>query len=633
LKTKSKIWSLLLVTIVVASLTLASCSPEPIAEPTSISLPVSTIPTTDTIAPTSIPTPNPTATITPVPFPSLTLKPGDLFFSQDGKPTFLFSRNLAGIKPNDYAVLAEWAHQQGDQLVRVLTDNESMGGSYGYGYTSTGDIQPDWSNNWEHFFNAAEEDQVYVMPSFTGWANWNDTGYNTWAHNPFNSANGGPTRNPREIFKKDSPTQLLYLQWFKSVVTRWSAHKNILAWEVITEVNYINGISQQDGVYLTEQLAKVAREADPFHRPVTASLADVGEWPDFYRSDAIDFINFHPYPPSARLDIYTLQEVRYYMSTYNKPVLIGESGLNADTPDSADGKITVAQNARLGIQHAIWAEAVSGSMNGRALFWEDGFGIYFQDLGMPFLQKYTDVEAPTARFMSGVDMTGFKPIPAQSSGKVLGAALGNENLIIGWYRDATSEPPKWNLLSMISKQIVSLTVPGSASSWKVDFYNTKDGTTVLSSASVTRQGRTLTIPLPDFQDDIAFKVTAQAESASTSVPAIVSTDAIAGTWSGTISNLAGTFSTSVKLSIQAGCTPGEDCGTFSAPQLPCNGDLFLKTINGQAFLFLEQNASGAASCKSGGYEQLQLLADGTLSYEYLTTPGSAATSTGILKKP
>jgi hypothetical protein len=499
----SNIFKSIFVLIVLASLILSGCTPKPTAAPipTATSIPT-TIPPTKTV----IPSPTALATITPVPFPSLTLKSGDFYFSVDGTPTFLFSRNLAGIKPNDYEVLVEWAHMQGDQLVRVATDNESMGGSYGYGYTPTGDIQPDWSNNWEHFFDTAEADQVYVIPTFTGWANWNNTGYNTWPHNPFNSDNGGPTKDPRDIFKKDSPTQLLYLQWFKSVVTRWQKHKNILAWEVITEVNYINGISQQDGVYLTEQLANVARAADPLHRPVTASLADVGEWPDFYRSNAIDFINFHPYPPSGMLDTYTLHEVRRYMTTYGKPVLIGESGLNADTPDSADGKITAAQNARLGIQHAIWAETVSGAMNGRALFWEDGFGIYFQDLGMPFLQKYTDVEAPAVKFISKVDMTGFKPMAAQSSGKILGAALGNDKLIIGWFRDASSEPPNWTLQTVISKQTVTLTVPGSAASWKVDFYNTKDGTTLLSSATVKRNGKTISIPLPDFQDDIAFKL-------------------------------------------------------------------------------------------------------------------------------
>jgi hypothetical protein len=58
----------------------------------------------------------------------------------------------------------------------------------------------------------------------------------------------------------------------------------------------------------------------------------------------------------------------------------------------------------------------------------------------------------------------------------------------------------------VSKQTVTITVPGSAANWQVDFYNTKDGTTILSSVAVSRKGSAITIPLPDFQDDIAFKL-------------------------------------------------------------------------------------------------------------------------------
>jgi hypothetical protein len=376
----------------------------------------------------------------------------------------------------------------------------------------------------------------------------------------------------------------------------------------------------------------MTRAADPT-RPVTASLADTGTWPNFYRDTAIDFINIHPYPPSAQLDRHIISGVRDYLSTYQRPVLIGESGLNAATPDSADGKITVAQNAPIGIQHAIWAGIVSGAMNGRALYWEDGFGIYFPSLGIPWMQKYETEELPAVAFVYGVDFSDFKPLTSISSQGVWGAAVGNEKMVLGWYRDAGSEPPDWTLQPVVSKQTVTITVPGKSSNWKVDFYNTTDGTTILGSDNVSQTGSTITIPLPDFKDDIAFKMTAQSGSVSTSAPAALNTDAIAGTWNGTITNSAGTFSTPVSLSIQAGCQPGKICGSFSAPQLPCKGDLFLQTIKGETFLFQEQNASGAASCQSGGYEQLKLMAGGTLSYAYLAAPGSSASSAGTLKKP
>jgi len=50
---------------------------------------------------------------------------------------------------------------------------------------------------------------------------------------------------------------------------------------------------------------------------------------------------------------------------------------------------------------------------------------------------------------------------------------------------------------------------GAVANWRVGFYDTKTGTTLLSSASVTRHGNTVTIHLPDFKNDIAFKLYAQ----------------------------------------------------------------------------------------------------------------------------
>ncbi len=113
------------------------------------------------------------------------------------------------------------------------------------------------------------------------------------------------------------------------------------------------------------------------------------------------------------------------------------------------------------------------------------------------------------------------------------------------------------------------------------------------------------------------------EPSATSAPIAATTNSISGTWSGKISNPTRTFSTPINLSIQSGCKPGNVCGTFAVPQIPCAGDLYLQEINDGVFLFLEQDASGSDDCKSGGYEELQLQAYGTLSYHYLTAPESS----------
>jgi hypothetical protein len=124
---------------------------------------------------------------------------------------------------------------------------------------------------------------------------------------------------------------------------------------------------------------------------------------------------------------------------------------------------------------------------------------------------------------------------------------------------------------------------------------------------------------------------AGAETSAVTPVSTGSTNAIAGTWSGTITNQAGTFSTVLELSIQPDCDTGRICGTFSTPQLPCAGDIFLSEITPSTFVFIEQNSAGSSFCVSGGVETLQLLGDGTLSYTYLSQSSGDATI-GILRR-
>ncbi|HET6846003.1 MAG TPA: hypothetical protein VFH29_04170, partial [Anaerolineales bacterium] len=477
---------------------LASCNPVratavPLANPSA------------TAAPSLTPEPSPTQD----PLPDLTLTAGENYFRLNGEPAFIYSRNLAGYKPEDFDTLVMAAHQGGAVLVRVGLDNVAMGGNKGYGYSSDGMINERWSQKWEHFFTVAEANGVYVIPYFTGWMNWNTTGYNTWADNPLNSANGGPAASPTEIFKRDSRTQQLYFKWFRSLVERWQHHRNILAWEVVSEVNLIGYISESQGVDLVEQLAAIAREADDLHRPTTASLADMPGWSDFFRSDAVEFINYHPYPPTSRLDRRVLQEVPRYLGAYDKPLLIGESGLHYATPDSQEGRLILVANASRGLQHAIWAELVSGAMNGRALWWEDGYGVYFSRLGLNWVMKYQDLEQPALRFSQDLDMSNMAPVAASTSPLLFGAALGNKGMLIGWFREAACEPPDWNVSPVISGESVTLTVPGPATRWQVDFYDPKTGDPNGASAQVFAKDGALVIPLSDFSDGIAFKAYAQ----------------------------------------------------------------------------------------------------------------------------
>jgi hypothetical protein len=604
-KMKSDRSALFIITLLVAaSFVLASCTPTP------------------TAAPTRMPTRPPT----PIPLPRLSLVPDEFYFRLDDQPSFVFSRNIAGSQESNFGPFLEWASDGGSRTARVLLS------VLGAGFTTSGGVDEVWARKWERIFDRAEMEGIYVLPILNGQDLWDTKNPEMgWLSNPFNAANGGPTQDPLELYQAGSETQELWLGWMEALVERWSGRRNILAWEILGEVN-CSPAAEADGIALINRAASRIRAIDP-GRLLTASRCESGTWPNFYTQADIDFVQVHPYPTTGQLDRNILQLVRQVRSTYQKPVLIGESGLHFVRPDFDEGKITVAENAERGVRHAIWAGIVSGAMNGRALWWEDSVGIYFPELGMPWMEQYSTMELPAVHFVQDVDFTGFAPLTSTSSPVVWGAAVGNESMVLGWFRDAASEPPDWNLQLIPAGKTVTITVPGKAANWQVDFYDTNTGTTILSSTSVTRQGSTVTVTLPEFQDDIAFKMTTSVATAAVTPGAAANTNSIAGSWSGTITNQAGTFSTRLELSIQTNCKAGNICGTFNVPQLPCSGKLFLQEIDGKTYIFIEQNVTGAASCSSGGYEYLQLQPDGRLEYRFAVTSGSAFTSSGLLNRP
>jgi hypothetical protein len=458
-----------------------------------------------TVAPAQAETPTATPTSTPsIPIPKILLNKGDSYFSIDGRQGLIFSRNLAGYEPPQYSQLLDLTTLGGSKLVRLQLD------SLGMGYSNNGQVDEAWAKKWEDIFDMAASHGIDVMPVFGVWYDWNDgNGYSTWKANPINAINGGPAKTPRDLFASNSPSQKIWLGWMKTLIERWQSRKNIIAWEIYSEVNMVPGSTEPEGTDFVKNAAFIIRTTDSSHRPITASLADFGDWSGFYRSDAIDFISIHPYPVSGKLDTAIIIETRSMLEKYHKPVLIGESGLSFLTPDTKPATLTTEARADVGIKHAIWAAVVSGAMNGRALWWEDGVAIYFPDLHLPFIKKYADAELSAAHFVKDIDFAYFQPLVSTTDSGVAGAAIGNEKRIVGWYRDAQSEPPDWKAQPILSKQKVTLTVLAVASTWTIDFYDTKTGTDITSSAVVIQKGKKVTITLPDFYDDIAFKMAVQ----------------------------------------------------------------------------------------------------------------------------
>ena len=427
--------------------------------------------------------------------PRFELRPGETYFRVDGRPAFVLGRNPAGMNPHAYDDHFRHAAEAGERFMRIHFTYIPPG-------EKAGEIDAAMLKSWDAILDDAENRGLAVLPVLGVWADWNDgskkEGWHRWDSNPFNASRGGPAKNPDELFD-DTSCRRLWLKRLETFVNHWSHRHAIVGWEIFSELDLVTGATEERAVRFAESAAAVIRAADPLKRPITASQAGVDEWPLLLKSGALDFIEIHPYADGVfggRLDDLILTTVRERLRKYGKPVLLGECGLNSGTPR---GTLEVAARAEVGIRHAIWAAVVSGSMNGRALWWQDG---YDQFEKADLCSTYQQAAAPAAAFVRTVDFTGFAPVPCVLSSSLKGAVLGNERVRLGWFRDARCEPPDWPMRPL-SEQTV--TVEALGNSWQAEFVDPVTGNVVGEGRLTVRDGL-LRIALPTFQSSIALRL-------------------------------------------------------------------------------------------------------------------------------
>jgi hypothetical protein len=429
------------------------------------------------------------------PKPRLELRAGEKYFRAGGRPTFVLGRNPAGTSPKAYADHFRHAAAAGESFVRIQF-------TYSPPREKAGEIDAGVLKSWDETLDAADKHGLAVLPALGVWADWNDGSrketWHVWHENPFNAERGGPAKQPNELFD-DTPCRKLWLKRLATLVKHWRDRRAIVGWEIFSELDLVTGVTQDRAVAFTERAAAVIRAADPLKRPVTASQAGVNEWPRLLRSKALDFIQVHPYAGGkarGRLDEMIISVVRARLRKYGKPVLLGECGLDAAPPK---GTLDAAARAEVGIRHAIWAAVVSGAMNGRMLWWQDG---YDQFEKADLCRHYHKAAAPAAAFVRGVDCTGFEPVACEPPAGLRGAVVGNGKVRLGWFRDARCDPPDWPV-KRLSDQRVTVRAPGN--SWQVEFFDPVTGKSI-GNSRLTARDRRLRIALPAFKGTVAVKL-------------------------------------------------------------------------------------------------------------------------------
>ena len=201
-----------------------------------------------------------------------------------------------------------------------------------------------------------------------------------WYDNPYNAANGGPVPedDPAAFFSNPTAKQL-FKQRLRYLVARYGAYRDILAWELFNETQFIGRAdknpfgSQQvrdDLVAWHAEMAAYLRSLDPYDHLITTSSDIDTSAADIWADPNIDLVQVHDYGALSSRDQRFSGYAEDLNATYDKPVIIGEFGLPGDPPPEPGFDPTTSGLAPDRIAHLVqgtaihnsaWASAMSGS--------------------------------------------------------------------------------------------------------------------------------------------------------------------------------------------------------------------------------------------------------------------------------
>ena len=357
----------------------------------------------------------------------------------------------------------------------------------------------------------------------------NDDG-GRWDENPYNAANGGPVpaANPEQFFT-DPEAKRLFQQRLRYLVARYGAYRNLLAWELFNEVQFVGSDAanpynsaqvRDDIVAWHAEMAAYLRSIDPYDHLITTSSDIESSLKDIWADPNIDLVQVHDYESDL-----TTRDTRFrgYVAslnaTYQKPVIIGEFGIAGDpeidfdpvaaTPlDDREAHLLQATH----LHNGAWAAAMSGS---GAMSWWWGAYIHTspsKNRVAPDFPANERVNPPLRDFFAGEDPAGMGLANSgiTAPGSVVALGLDNGSSGFAWVRDAENEYGTGSGPGDLAARTisgVSLAIAGfTDGTYRVEVHDPWGVLPVDDGHLAVASGSVLTVVLPDFTRDIALKI-------------------------------------------------------------------------------------------------------------------------------
>ena len=350
-----------------------------------------------------------------------------------------------------------------------------------------------------------------------------------WDDNPYNADNGGPVPadEPQEFFT-NSTAKDFHKRRLRYIVARYGAYTNILCWELFNEVqyagksgfmgNWTNSFTVRSNITdWHDEMADYLKSIDPFQHLVTTS-SDRDYFSQIWNLDNIDLVQIHDYSdPSSDRDI-SIREWVDDLRTHGKPVLVAETGgddedgFNTSTyTGTTNDKNHMIQGTTF--HNAIWAGALSESC--AANWWWGNYLEADSSSGRvaPDFPLYDVHYPPLKLFLSGETMADYglsnSSLTKPSSVEAFGLASSERAFV--WVRDGNnalgSGYGPGNLSPTRTMSGITITIPElSDQEYQIDIYDPWSSSAPTSSFETVSGGSGLSITLPDFQKDTAFKV-------------------------------------------------------------------------------------------------------------------------------
>lgn len=339
----------------------------------------------------------------------------------------------------------------------------------------------------DKWFRDAAENGINIYPClFTIHDDENVFFFN---QSPWSVENGGYYTSPTDMYSTTTDAGHEYVKkYVKYIVNRYGAFQNILAWE------YNNEWGKYTSKDWINSIDTVITNNDPYNRAHAVSYwaFDYSFDSELHNLSSNQMVDFHIYPwhgydSEFTIDSMINEDISYFYTKYEKPILIGEFG-SGDT----DNNIPTSEHYfdRIGY----WTSFISG---GAALYWLRGdnsaTGIDYNMETLEWINSFGNITsniqnlenlAPKNTTITSIDNSNLN-----------GYCFGGDNEYLIYLHHFSNHDTN------ITNKSIQLSVPNS--SWEISWYDPNSGN-LISNENIQNSNGLLDLDIPNFNVDIAL---------------------------------------------------------------------------------------------------------------------------------